>query len=387
MTPQGGRGGRPGVLTEQNIAVRNPHPGQISHVRIPGVQKSIFYHFYSNRQTLPWVGEENAVPTQGKNVRCCGVDPPPLGHHDDRCIIVNKKDMIHISGKRCLGASIFILVGQYRSSKISIWVAQHYSLNNSDMSSACDQGPKYFLAVIYACVVARLGCCLWLHRNSLAVHQWHWLDLPVRGATFLKNPHPGQISHVRIPGVQKSIFYHFYSNRQTLPWVGEENAVPTQGKNVRCCGVDPPPLGHHDDRCIIVNKKDMIHISGKRCLGASIFILVGQYRSSKISIWVAQHYSLNNSDMSSACDQGPKYFLAVIYACVVARLGCCLWLHRNSLAVHQWHWLDLPVRGATFLKKLSLMPWSDMVTCEQKKIQEETSPLECGQLTTTTNDT
>ncbi len=201
-----------------------------------------------------------------------------------------------------------------------------------------------------------------------------------------KSP-PGSNIPCQNPRGPKKYFLPFLFKSSDIALGGGRKRRPHPGEKCQMLRGWPPPLGHHDDRCIIVNKKDMIHISGKRCLGASIFILVGQYRSSKISIWVAQHYSLNNSDMSSACDQGPKYFLAVIYACVVARLGCCLWLHRNSLAVHQWHWLDLPVRGATFLKKLSLMPWSDMVTCEQKKIQEETSPLECGQLTTTTNDT
>ena len=39
VTPQGGEGGQtPGILTEQNIAVRNPHWGQKFHVRIPGVK-------------------------------------------------------------------------------------------------------------------------------------------------------------------------------------------------------------------------------------------------------------------------------------------------------------------------------------------------------------
>ena len=61
VTPQGGGGQTSGILTEQNIAVRSPHPGQKLHVRILGFKKSIFYHFYSNHQTSPWVGEENAV--------------------------------------------------------------------------------------------------------------------------------------------------------------------------------------------------------------------------------------------------------------------------------------------------------------------------------------
>ena len=74
------RGADPGILTEQNITVRSPRPGQRIHVRIPGVKKHIFYHYYSNCQNSHWVREEDAdrnpLPGEGLPVRCPRVAPP-----------------------------------------------------------------------------------------------------------------------------------------------------------------------------------------------------------------------------------------------------------------------------------------------------------------------
>ena len=53
VTPQGGGGQTSGILTEQNIAVRSPHPGQKLHVRILGFKKKYFLPFIFKSSDFP----------------------------------------------------------------------------------------------------------------------------------------------------------------------------------------------------------------------------------------------------------------------------------------------------------------------------------------------